>query len=77
MLWVLLPHRIVDLVSTNDEAGSILLIFFIAYILDKGTISDILSSGSRDVLLSDELDCVGGILYATSDSIGQTSKFIC
>ena len=44
---------IVDLVSSNDETGSVLLSFFIAYIVDKGNISDILSPGAWYVLPSD------------------------
>ena len=65
------------MISTNNETGSVLFRFYIAYIANKGTICDILLSGDRDVLLSDELGFVGGLFDAATNPIVQTSKFIC
>ena len=68
---------IVDSVATNDETGSVLFRFLIAYIAKKRAIGEIIPSWDRGVLLSDELYCVGGLFDASADPIGQTSKLIC
>ena len=65
--WVVLPRRDSWFGLLQWRNVFCFSRLFIADIADKVTISDILSSGFRNVLSSDKLDCVGGILYATSD----------
>jgi hypothetical protein len=67
---------IVDSVSSNSELCSIGLSLFGSYCAHELPVSNVLLWLFWYLLLVDELDGVGGVLYSATNAVCQSSKFV-
>jgi hypothetical protein len=65
-----------DAIAANDKASAIGIGLLRTIVEKHGSIHDVFALVDRDVVLSDEDDCVGAIANAGA-SLGKATKFNC
>ena len=58
------------MVAANHKARYVLLVFLVSHVAYKRSVHEVFLSVVWNVLLLDELDCVGRVFDASADAVG-------